>query len=208
MAKIDEKVLNEPLRWSRHKTKALSVVSAISGFFDSMNSVDVNWAIGAVNHPYALLGVFLAYEAFKSIRACYKGDISGKRCVGEIVDSLASATGAVGGGMIGKSIGAIFGPIPMVIGAIAGAYIGSNISGNLSNTLSSELFDLPKDVALENASKSLGLSHKATNQEINSHLRFRKLCLEYHSDKGGSAEKFHQLQCSMSVIKISKGEVN
>jgi hypothetical protein len=78
----------------------------------------------------ALLGVYLTYEAYQSIKDWWKGKISGKRCVKQIVDSVTSVAAGMGGGMIGGMIGAsLFGPIGMVVGSfIGGIFIQISIS--------------------------------------------------------------------------------
>jgi hypothetical protein len=76
----------------------------------------------------------------------------------------------------------------------------------LSNWLNLYLFDLPKDKSVENAFLFMNLSHHASNEEINK--RYRELCLKHHPDKGGKVEDFQKLQCSMAIIRLSKGYNN
>ncbi len=52
----------------------------------------------------------------------------------------------------------------------------------------------------------MNLSHHASNEEINK--RYRELCLKHHPDKGGKVEDFQKLQCSMAIIRLSKGYNN
>jgi hypothetical protein len=194
------------------KSKAL-VLNTIGRFCQAANwkaLTTVSRALDQVAHSeYAgeiLMGVFLAYEAIKSIREWWNGKITGERCAKQIFDSIASALGGAGGGFIGMSVGASLGPFGLVAGSLIGGFFGANLAGNFSNWISRQLFDLPKDKALENAFKFMGLNHRATNQEINK--RFRELCLKYHPDKGGSNDQFHQLQCCMAIIRISKDKVS
>ena len=195
-----------------NETRA-SLVKNIAAICEATNfgilSKYVNGAISQIaSSKYAgeaLLFAFLAKEAYDSIRDWYQGKITGKRCTKQIIDSIYSAAGGYIGGSLGMAAGAALGPTGLVIGAIVGGLIGSNVVGNFSKWLTSELFDLPRDVGVENAFKFMGINHKSTNQEIN--RRFRELCLKYHPDKGGSNEQFHQLQVSMAVIKCARGEV-
>jgi hypothetical protein len=153
-----------------------------------------------------LLAVYLTYEAWNNIKLWWRGEISGKRCAKSIIDSLAGAAGGIGGGIGGAAVGTmIFPGVGTFIGAVVGGVAGSAITGSLSDWLTQQIFNLPKDVALENAYRFLGLQYGASNDEINS--SFRRLVLRYHPDKGGDREDFQKLQSCMAIIKLSRGEV-
>lgn len=153
----------------------------------------------------ALVAVFLAYEAFLSIYGWYKGEITGKRCVKNILDStssiLAGAAGGAGGGTLGLVLA---GPVGMIVGGVIGTIVAGEIAQRLSDWLTRYLFDLPKDKAVENAYNFLNAKPSASNDVVNK--CFRDLCLKYHPDKGGKAEDWYKLQSSMALIKFDRGE--
>lgn len=153
-----------------------------------------------------LVAIFLTREAIASLKLWWRGEISGIRCTKNIIDSIAGMAGGISGGMAGAAIGSLILPgIGTAIGATVGGIAGSALTSNLSDWLTQKLFNLPKDVALENAYKFLGLEYGASNTEINS--RFRHLALQYHPDKGGNKNDWDKLQVSMGLIKLSKGEI-
>ena len=60
-------------------------------------------------------------------------------------------------------------------------------------------------MALEHAYNYLGITHKASNDEVNK--AYKKLCLELHPDKeGGDEEEFKKLQIYISIISVARGE--
>ena len=149
----------------------------------------------------------LASEACNNIRRWWKGEISGKRCAANIATAIAAAAGGVGGACAGALVGAPLGPGGSFAGDIVGGYVGNQLASILTDWFTRNLFDLPKDEALENAFNFLGLHHTAENSAVNT--QYRKLCQEYHPDKDGSQEakkNWHKLQVSMEVIKCSRGQ--
>lgn len=149
----------------------------------------------------------LTFEAVSYIRSWWKGDVSGKRCAKSIVDSIGSVAGGLAGGELGAlAIGAITGgPIGLVAGALIGGIFAGWIGHSLSDRLSQEFFDVPKDIAVENAYNFIGVHHAAPNDLVNH--AYRKLSLKYHPDKpGGSHEKFLILQMHLEVIRNARAD--
>ena len=152
-----------------------------------------------------LAAVYLSYEIYKDICRWWKGEISGVRCVKNVIDGTASMAAGVGGGFAGAAIGTALIPgVGTVIGGIVGGITAASVMSALSDWVTQKIFNLPKEEALENAYRFLGLSYGASNDQINA--AFKRLVLKYHPDKGGSYEDWHKLQVSMAVIKASKGE--
>ncbi|CAG0895506.1 unnamed protein product [Cyprideis torosa] len=162
-----------------------------------------------------LAAVYLTWEALKSIYHWCTGEISGKRCVKNILDSVSSVSAGVGGGLGGAALAGFVVPNILLPGWGSAIAIGaSSIIGGVlcakavelfSDWALRQLFSLPKHVAVENAYRWMELSCDSSNPQINT--RFRELCLRHHPDKGGSYENWHKLQVSMGLIKISKGEI-
>jgi hypothetical protein len=154
------------------------------------------------------------------VKQWWKGEISGKLCAKNIIDSCAGLAGGVVGGMAGASIGAAvvtgirlaFGTvvapgvpaIGSIIGSVAGGIIGSALATKLSEWLTQYFFNLSQYTVLENAYKFLELECGASNEKINS--SFARKASEYIPDKGENDENWFKLQYHMSVIKLSKGE--
>ena len=136
----------------------------------------------------SLVTVFLTYETVTHLQLWWRGEISGRRCSKNIVDSFAGMAAGVGGGIVGATAGSYiingFGlkssPTPLAIGSIIGAVIGGVTSATAANKISDwltqKLFNLPKNAAaVENHYKFLGLEYGASNDEIN--LSFWQLAL-------------------------------
>ena len=136
----------------------------------------------------SLVTVFLTYETVTQLQLWWRGEISGRRCSKNIVDSFAGMAAGVGGGIVGATAGSYiingFGlkssPTPLAIGSIIGAVIGGVTSATAANKISDwltqKLFNLPKNAAaVENHYKFLGLEYGASNDEIN--LSFWQLAL-------------------------------
>ena len=166
-------------------------------------------AVGAV----ALASAYLSYDIMLNIRQWWNGEISGKRCVKNILDTgvslAAGVAGSAGGYATGAAIGgAVGGPVGALWGALGGAMVGGlgmSISAQwISDRLTQRMFGLPKSVALEKAYDFLGVPPSASNSEINS--RFRQLALLYHPDKKGNEEQWMQLQYSQALIKAARRE--
>jgi hypothetical protein len=154
----------------------------------------------------ALAAIHLGYEAIKNIRRWWNGEITGSRCVKNIMDAGLTITAGVAGGMGGAALGSLAGPIGTVVGGIVGGIVSSSVMNVVSDRMTQWLFGIPKEEALENAYTYLGVKMTASNHEINT--AFRQLCLKYHPDKpGGSNEEFHFLQLNMGVIKASRKEL-
>lgn len=83
-------------------------------------------------------------------------------------------------------------------------FIGATLVETLVKCLTDYFFDLAKDVAVEKAYSFLKMKHRCTNLEVNE--AYKKLLLVYHPDKGGSKEKFCQLQASLAIISKARGE--
>ncbi|XP_052783255.1 uncharacterized protein LOC128219487 [Mya arenaria] len=160
-----------------------------------------------------LVACTLAFGVIKNIKRWWKDEITGIRCVKNIMDFglsvAAGVIGGIGGELVGLGIGgAIAGPVGGVIGAIAGAVVGfvyaSKQAHELADRLTQWAFGLPKSEALENAYRFLGLPLSSSNGEINT--KYRMLALQYHPDKGGDKNKWTQLQYSLALIREARGE--
>lgn len=148
----------------------------------------------------------LTNEAIKNLKLWWEGKISGKRCAINILDASAPVVAGYWGGVGGAAIGGLAGPGGAVIGGAIGTIVSAVTAGAVADWLTKTIFNLPKDVAIEKAYYYFGLSQSASNQDINE--VYRRLCLQHHPDKrGGSAEKFLELQSNMGIIKMHRGEM-
>lgn len=121
------------------------------------------------------------------------------------MDAAVTIVAGASGGVFGASLGSVGGPIGMIAAGIAGGIISSNAARLLSDRLTQKLFGVPKDEALENAHRFLGVSTTCSNEDINK--AYRALCLKHHPDKGGKAADFHLVQVNMAIVKVARGEV-
>lgn len=196
-----------------------SVLPEVIASLETALPTGANWALAPVRESGKLVGkvggkvatiglaaVQLSYAAIKNLYAWWKGEITGKRCCKNIVDSVASIGGGIGGGYGGAIAGgAVAGPFGAIAGGVVGAVAGSQVAEKLTNKLTCKIFNIPKDAALEKAYSYLGVSQHADNSTINS--AYRKLALKYHPDRGGKHEDFLELQIQMSVVKMARGEL-
>lgn len=167
-------------------------------------------AIGAVSAlgkkaSIVLAAVYLGYEALRNIYRWWHGDISGLRVAKNIIDSCVAVSAGFGGSIGGAAVGGLFlGPIGVVVGGVIGGVVTSVGASVLIDKLTQEIFNIPKDEALEKAYRFLGVNRRSTVEEINK--AYHSLCRRYHPDKGGSKEKFIELQTYMGIIKVARGE--
>ena len=161
--------------------------------------------LGGLSHS-EMAKLQIGYEAILNLYKWWNGEISGKRCAKNIVDASMVTVGSMGGATGGALLGTyLFPGLGTYIGYVTGSYLGKTATECLSDRLTTLLFDLPKDVAVERAYTYFGLHHTASNEEVNQ--VYRLLVLKYHPDKkGGSVEKFLELQAHMAVIKLAKKE--
>lgn len=143
----------------------------------------------------------------RSIRSWRNGEISGKRCAKNIIDTFTSMAAGIGGAIGGAIIGKMILPEPTGgIGSLIGATIGGALSGNvgakLIDWLTRTIFNVPKDVELENSFNFYCLSPAASNEQITS--RYRELALVHHPDRGGTRENWDKLLWSTATIKASR----
>ena len=195
----------------------MSLIEAIPNVVDkcfALSSVNLSIAkstVGAVNRVglrvvgTALLAAYLTADVIWNIRKWFHGEISGERCVKNIVDTgFSLAGGAVAGTLVGSYAGAAFGPPGVFIGGFVGGILGTTATNYVVDRLTQWFFGLPKDVALENAYRLLQVPCQASNDVINK--SFKKLCLKHHPDKGGNREDWEKLQLSMQIIRLARGE--
>ena len=152
-----------------------------------------------------LAAVYLSASAYSNIRRWWSGEISGKRCIKNLLDSTFAIGAGMAGGCAGAALGsAVGGPLRTLVGGVVGGWVSAAGTGYLSDWMTQRMFGLPKDEALENAYRYLGVKMTASNAEINS--AFRRLCLKHHRDKGGNRDDFFILQCNMGTIRLARNE--
>jgi hypothetical protein len=187
----------------------LELIPRIINSRQMISSIDE--VVGLVNKTggdvvmVALAAISLSYDAIMNLYRWWKGEISGKRCCKNIVDSTFTIAAGAGGGIGGAAFGSLAGPFGTLAGGIIGGIISSTIMNLLIDRLTQSLFGIPKSEALENAYNFFGVKATASNNKINT--AYRKLCLKHHPDKGGKPEDFHFVQVNMGVIKAAKGEL-
>ncbi|CAL8112379.1 unnamed protein product [Orchesella dallaii] len=201
---------NIPKEEVRQLLEALqTVVKTFATDYRALSCVDefvsVFNKVGGTMVMVGLAAVFLTWECYKNMKRWWRKEISGKRCAKNCIDSLSQIGAGMVGGVAGAAVGTMVCPI---VGTCIGGIVGGLLSGYaakvFSDAITRNIFDLPKEEALEKAFNYLGVHHTASNNEINKN--FHRLCLKHHPDKGGNAADFHLLQHHMTTIKISRGE--
>lgn len=179
-----------------HKS-TMDTVKTVTTFTDKYGGTRVMVALAAIN---------IAYETYRSIQRWWRGEISGERCIKNVLDSSFTVVAGMGGGTAGAYYGAIVGGPPgAVLGGIAGAYVSATAMNYLSDWITQKMFGLPKEEALENAYRYLGVEMTASNAEINT--AFQTLVLKLHPDrKEGSHAEFYILQLNMGIIKQARSD--
>ncbi|XP_056630667.1 uncharacterized protein LOC130441140 [Diorhabda sublineata] len=162
---------------------------------------------GANKVTVALAAIYLSPKIITAIREWWNNDITGKRCCKIIIDDISTVAGGIGGGYAGALLGACvpLGPVGIIAGGIIGGLLGGEALNCLSDCLTREIFNIPKDKALENAYVYFGVNQNSSNIEINT--AYREKCLQHHPDKGGKADDFHKVQIHMATIKAAKGQL-
>ena len=148
-----------------------------------------------------IAAIRLCCEAYAEIQRWWKGEISGKRCVKNLSDTALTIGGGVAGGWGAAALLSFFTvSFPGIcLGSVFAGWAASVSMESISDILTRWVFGLPKEEALENAYRHLGVPVTATDAEVN--RAFRKLCLKKHPDKGGSIEEFLALQVQMEIIR-------
>ena len=169
-------------------TGADDVVGQISDYGGSVVMVTL-----AITH--------LSLTAITNIKRWWSGEISGKRCIKNLVDStIATGASILGGAYFGSNVGFV----GAVLGGVGGGLMFAGLAKYLTDWMTQKMFGLPKDEALENAYRYLDVEMTASNAKINT--AFRKLCLKHHPDKGGKKEDFLLLQFNTEIIREARGE--
>ena len=78
----------------------------------------------------------------------------------------------------------------------------AHLTFKLSFIFSETLFDLPKDDALDECYRTLGVEHSSSNGEITK--AYRTLSLKNHPDKGGNKETFLKINAAVEVIRAAR----
>ncbi|XP_057315558.1 uncharacterized protein LOC130656675 [Hydractinia symbiolongicarpus] len=153
----------------------------------------------------ALSSVYLAYDAVINIRRWWKGEITGVRCVKNIIDTASGLTGGAGGGLGAAALVGYVGGGPAYVfaGGIFGSIFGHYLGETISDRLTQWIFGIPKSAALEEAYNYLGVKPTDSNDKINQ--AYHQLSRKYHPDKAsGKDEDFIKVQVAMEVIKNSR----
>jgi len=100
--------------------------------------------------------------------------------------------------------GAAFGPVGCVVGGLVGGIAGGNVGGNFADWLATNLFNLPKEKAVEEAYRFFKVPFDASNDDIN--RAYKRKCLETHPDKGGDKEEFQKVQTMMQILRMHRRE--
>ncbi|XP_055345402.1 uncharacterized protein LOC129593212 [Paramacrobiotus metropolitanus] len=166
-------------------------------------AADVVKAMGR-RAPVALAAVYLSWEAMRTISHWWNGKISGRRVAKSLVDQGVTVAAGCGAAVAGAALGGLLGPVGALAGGVIGSLVGGSTAAFLVDWLTQNLFDIPKDEAVENAYSFLGCTRSSTNKEIND--KYHAACLKHHPDKGGDVEMFRKLQNCMGVIKVARGE--
>ena len=162
---------------------------------------DINDALVAiVDGPFS-------FQCYVPINMWLKGVISGKRCAEMIINDVGELSGIVVGGIVGATYGASAGEVFGTIGAVVGGLLGSVAGADMFQTWvkgrTEEIFDSPKEVAVDNAYDFFGLHPRCSNAEINS--RYRHLALLYSPDpKGGDIKKWYELEIHLGILHAAR----
>jgi hypothetical protein len=121
---------------------------------------------------------YFGCDVFQNWKRHEKSEISGVRCVKNIVDSFTELAPGVAGGFGGELIGIRITPgIGTLAGGVGGGMVSTFVSGALFDRLTQWIFNLPKDESLEKAFRDLDLPCNVSNNEIN--IKFVRLAHQY-----------------------------
>ena len=106
------------------RNQIISIILRVARTINTSQTVSVlDDALGLISKQgnlvaAALAAVYLTVTAIKSLYKWYIGEISGKRCAKDIIDSFGSVGGGVAGGLAGANIGAFAGPGGVLLGKL------------------------------------------------------------------------------------------
>lgn len=144
---------------------------------------------------------YMGYDFYINIKNWKQGRIDGVQCSRNISSSIASVSASVACAMGGA---AVAGP--------AGALIAGIVGGVLAAQATSSFMDLicgnDRERALNKSYEILGLTPKASNDEIRQ--AYLQLARQHHPDKNGGRNtyKFVEINTAYELIRVDRvGEV-
>lgn len=149
---------------------------------------------------------YFVYDILQNRKRLENQEISGVRCIKNIIDSFLELGPGVAGGFGGEVFASSVAPtriagISTLVGGVGGGTAMTFLTGTLSDRITQWIFNLPKDEALENAFCILKLPCNASNNEIN--ISFIRLSHQWTPNLSASPD-WVKLKQSMNVIKRLK----
>ena len=176
--------------------QAFACIDEVVGLFDHACG---NIVMGAVAG-----GVFI-YDCVINICKLYKGEITRRRCLKNIIDSAGTNISGVVGCFSMSLLFGFLGPGGAVLGGIIGGIIFSHFGNLIIDRLTRKFIRIPKDEELEKAYHYFNVVMDASNKEL--HKAYRRTCLKHHPDKGGANEDFVEVQKTFDTIRRARGEI-
>ena len=171
-----------------------------------------------VTEEVALAAVYLSKEALQSIDAWWRGEMgggggggSGRHCAEAIVGSAYAIIAGLAVGVGGAALGALLqlGPEAAAAAAVGGHGLVIADSSQwtvaaLVDRFTTQLFDLPREAAVERAYFYFGVTDRASTAEVNDSYR-RLMLLLPHRDTNARVGLFAEVQAHLVVIKKARG---
>ena len=150
---------------------------------------------------------YFVYDILQNRKRFEKHEISGVRCIKNIIDSFLELGPGVAGGFGGEVFSSSVAPTGIagmgtLVGGVGGGTAMTFLTGTLSDRITQWIFNLPKDEALENAFCILKLPCNASNNEIN--MSFIRLAHQCWTPNPSASSDWVKLKQSMNVIKRLK----
>lgn len=140
---------------------------------------------------------YLGYDFYINIRQWRNGEIDGAKCVKRISTSITGVAAGFGGACFGA---AVAGPVGAVVGGVVAGLIGQELCGSTFNLIVGN----DRERAVARAFEDLGLTPKATNEEVRQ--AYLHLARQHHPDKnnGQNTAVFIKINMAYELIRAHR----
>ncbi|EFX86730.1 hypothetical protein DAPPUDRAFT_307866 [Daphnia pulex] len=178
-----------------------NITSPLTNLLNIKELLSISQKLSGDRYEVTASFFYFGCDIFRNWKRHGNSEISGVRCVKNIVDSFTELAPGVAGGFGGELFGSTITPgIGTLVGGVGGGMASTFVCGALFDRLTQWIFNLPKDELLEKAFRDLDLPCNVSNNEIN--IKFVRLAHQNPPNPPNS--DWMKLKGSINTIKKVK----